>query len=931
MIFTFVMALLLASILGWSITEYRFNVRTAYLIEAHNAAEAVSEYGAAQVEYLASNISPTPSMDPASGQTVDFQHNPLQLPFVVDNSNTPFTETTTSFFNPNTANGTYKESHVDTQPLSAADPNGLEVIGGQPVTVTTSGNKNGLYYVDPNQPQNVGDPFAYLSVKRTDYQVLAKATVVPPDGQKPVTAYAREIVSVRAAPIFDWAIFYGASDLEVYPGVDMVVTGPVHANYNLLVSPTGATLTFLGPVTTTGNIFHAQENSTDHQTALTNDSVFFSGKSGPVNMYSSNTWYDSSYGTDTNVYGSAALNSLLTADINTQFAKYVANHWPNNVMTPATQPSGVMPPFNPQGFSKPLADGTDPNNAAYTADTEFVDNGVQFPLKLPSTVPSSYKPPVIGSHIILSDPTSSSVVSATGNVSDFDDPPDSDFPKNISPSDPTSYYQGRKGLEDVKYANLANLYILVTEDGSGDVFISYYGPYDSREIGTAGYGPNGGVGLGSVEFDSTGAPIQPPHGAPFEEPTGLLRFVPYATDSTGTYVTHGLYDQRQKASVDLIEFNMAALKTALTDVNTDSTTGAIINNSPTNPNGGSPATIWGSGIASDSSPKNGDGKLNDNTAGFRDGGVRPGGWNGTIYVDVEIPPTASHQVALALDNGQTALPLDGVTGGVTNNLVPNDLNSDGSQAATTTNDPTGLGAIVGPTPVIPGLTIATNAPVYIVGNFNATGSSSATSSTRPDDENRDLPWTTVSQEAPVSIIGDAVTLLSPYYFGKASSEYKNTLPPLGSTNDTASNAYNSKNTLKPKATANSEVAIGMIAGLVRSSPEDASGGVNNLPRFLEDWGGKTQVFRGSLVNMFDSKIANQPFFTYPVSARYFEPPTRDWGYDELFGSGVFPPSTPYTYEFYRLDFTELPSASDYTNWRTDKTWGWPNDTFQPVP
>ncbi|MGA3008452.1 MAG: hypothetical protein ABSE59_11245, partial [Opitutaceae bacterium] len=83
MIFTFVMALLLASILGWSITEYRFNVRTAYLIEAHNAAEAVSEYGAAQVEYLASNISPTPSMDPASGQTVDFQHNPLQLPFVV--------------------------------------------------------------------------------------------------------------------------------------------------------------------------------------------------------------------------------------------------------------------------------------------------------------------------------------------------------------------------------------------------------------------------------------------------------------------------------------------------------------------------------------------------------------------------------------------------------------------------------------------------------------------------------------------------------------------------------------------------------------------------------------------------------------------------------------------------------------------------------
>src|SRR5437667_183095 len=52
--------------------------------------------------------------------------------------------------------------------------------------------------------------------------------------------------------IFQFAIFYNV-DLEINPGPNMDVTGPVHCNANIYMQP-GSTLTFYNDVTAAGDI-----------------------------------------------------------------------------------------------------------------------------------------------------------------------------------------------------------------------------------------------------------------------------------------------------------------------------------------------------------------------------------------------------------------------------------------------------------------------------------------------------------------------------------------------------------------------------------------------------------------------------------------------------------------------------------------------------
>jgi hypothetical protein len=234
-----------------------------------------------------------------------------------------------------------------------------------------------------------------------------------------------------------------------------------------------------------------------------------------------------------------------------------------------------------------------------------------------------------------------------------------------------------------------------------------------------------------------------------------------------------------------------------------------------------------------------------------------------------------------------------------------------------------------------GLTIATNAPVYIAGNFNADGQhTTAVYANQPDDT------VTPTFEAPVSIIGDAVTFLSPLYFGPVTAvgtkftatpscaaqfphcAADGTAPPQ---NTPGNNAYNSFGTKNPaEGGTPCEVAMAMVAGLVLTNANDSSGGAHNLPRYLENWQSPSltaQVIRGSLVNLYPSKVSIQPYKSGNV---YYEPPDRVWGFANLFKSGVFPPATPYTYSNRRLHFNDL-SEAQYKALRIDPTWGWPND------
>lgn len=182
-----------------------------------------------------------------------------------------------------------------------------------------------------------------------------------------------------------------------------------------------------------------------------------------------------------------------------------------------------------------------------------------------------------------------------------------------------------------------------------------------------------------------------------------------------------------------------------------------------------------------------------------------------------------------------------------------------------------------------GLTIATNRPVYVLGDYNR------------NSQVGDV-W------RPAAIMGDAVTFLSN--------------PPVGNPNMDTTSAYGNyrcttgKNPdgwcdilqatfVKRKARA-TEVNAAILAGhsattcdyaRVGCSSPQYGGGLENFPRFLENWG-SDRVFRytGSLVSLFQSRVANR----YAWSNRaYYDPPARQWSFDVNFRFPErLPPGTP---------------------------------------
>ena len=87
------------------------------------------------------------------------------------------------------------------------------------------------------------------------------------------------------------------------------------------------------------------------------------------------------------------------------------------------------------------------------------------------------------------------------------------------------------------------------------------------------------------------------------------------------------------------------------------------------------------------------------------------------------------------------------------------------------------------------------------------------------------------------------------------------------------------------------VNAAFLAGIVpTSSSSGYSGGVENFPRFLENWSNKTMTYNGSMIVMFPSKVAIAP---WSGTGSYYSPPTRKWNFDNNFTDpNKLPPNTP---------------------------------------
>jgi type II secretory pathway pseudopilin PulG len=184
---------------------------------------------------------------------------------------------------------------------------------------------------------------------------------------------------------------------------------------------------------------------------------------------------------------------------------------------------------------------------------------------------------------------------------------------------------------------------------------------------------------------------------------------------------------------------------------------------------------------------------------------------------------------------------------------------------------------------LPGpFTLSSHAPVYLQGDYNY-------------DRTLALPDTAWR---PSSIIADAITILSTKWLdGWNNSAARQNFKRICRNNSTSfSVAGFSYNCSANPGTAGDAVTYVRAAIAAGHSPTTRSGsplnadwfdvgsnttyggGFENFPRFLENWEDNTVQFRGSLVSLFYSRVANWQWGGGGV----YDPPRRDWGFDMRF-------------------------------------------------
>jgi len=188
-----------------------------------------------------------------------------------------------------------------------------------------------------------------------------------------------------------------------------------------------------------------------------------------------------------------------------------------------------------------------------------------------------------------------------------------------------------------------------------------------------------------------------------------------------------------------------------------------------------------------------------------------------------------------------------------------------------------------------GFTIASENPVYIQGNYN----------TNPSDPF----WATAFNATPTqtshsaaAIIADSVTVLSNQW-----SDMNSMIFPTSAGNRV------------PTAPAYYRAAIAAgknipfpVPGWTNAAMDlGTDGGLHNFLRYLENWGGQTLNYDGSLVSMYYSEYNTGIYKDGPGGAVY-SPPPRNYFFDVLFLSPTnLPPATP--------QFQDIDNLSSHQN------------------
>jgi hypothetical protein len=168
-----------------------------------------------------------------------------------------------------------------------------------------------------------------------------------------------------------------------------------------------------------------------------------------------------------------------------------------------------------------------------------------------------------------------------------------------------------------------------------------------------------------------------------------------------------------------------------------------------------------------------------------------------------------------------------------------------------------------------GLTVASQNPVYVQGDFNTGGSPLSNASSSDPTK----PQVSGYTRAACSILTDAVNILS--------NSWDDANSFAGTSSRTASNT-----------TVNAAIVSGIVSTAPVGGDGSYSGGAENFPRFLEDWSHATLTYYGSMVQLYKSQQSIGEWGRGNV----YVPPTRQWYFDTNFKTAP-PPGSLMVYSY----------------------------------
>jgi hypothetical protein len=201
-----------------------------------------------------------------------------------------------------------------------------------------------------------------------------------------------------------------------------------------------------------------------------------------------------------------------------------------------------------------------------------------------------------------------------------------------------------------------------------------------------------------------------------------------------------------------------------------------------------------------------------------------------------------------------------------------------------------------------GFTVASENPVYVVGNYNSNCTAAGAPGCTPGNPNFDVTWNPPPQVEPLhaaaGIIADAVTMLSNNWSDLASLK--------SPSNDGGRPATTTYYRAAVSGGKNINFLVNVCCAGWAIGDWGTDGGLHNFLRQLENWGGQTLNYKGSMASLY--------YATYSTGTdkngggTTYEPPARNYIFDTLFTQPQnLPPGTPLFRDIdnlsYRQSFT----------------------------